>query len=409
MKTYSLFASVRRLLLFVIILLAGWLPANAQIDLELSIGVDDTQYTRLVPRTFTLTLNNSGGETATNVEVSLVVPFVLSFAGVDASAGNYEPISGEWTIASLTANSSATLTLTLTPTDDSGPLTLFAQVTEADQGDNDSTPNNNTSITPAEDDETSITITPIEVDNVADMELEMNLTGAGTINVGESTTVELVAFNKGPRDAINVAIEVDLPNGFSVLSSPASIGAFNNGTWSILDFDAGNTGRLTLELQANLPQPSATVFAQFTASSIGDPDSETDNNSSSIPNEDDEAAVNITVEGEIPCDLFTPGIEVNCNDNDTPQQDDDTFSVSVNPQGTDLGNSYSVSGDINQSGLTYGSPQNLGSFPISGGALNINITDESGNCVLSNLSVNPPDPCSSGILTCNYSAVERQV
>jgi uncharacterized repeat protein (TIGR01451 family) len=61
--------------------------------------------------TFTLTVHNLGPDAATNVALQDMLPGGLAFAGATASQGRYEPFSGQWTIGTLPAGATATLTI----------------------------------------------------------------------------------------------------------------------------------------------------------------------------------------------------------------------------------------------------------------------------------------------------------
>ena len=101
------------------------------------------------------------------------------------------------------------------------------------------------------------------------------------------------------------------------------------------------------------------------------------------------------------CNLTDAGVMTMCNDEGTGTTSDDTFTVSLNPTGTDLGTTYSVSGDITAANIPYGSAQQVGgTFLISGGDLTITITDDAtGTCTLVDVVVPAPAPCSTCSLT----------
>ncbi|MCH2195388.1 gliding motility-associated C-terminal domain-containing protein [Kordia sp.] len=86
-----------------------------------------------------------------------------------------------------------------------------------------------------------------------------------------------------------------------------------------------------------------------------------------------------------------------CNDNGTPfDNSDDTFTFYISPTGNFLGTTYSVSGDITRSGISYDIPEQFGPFPISGGDIAFTVTDSAdGTCQLLGVTVTPPAVCSS--------------
>jgi len=97
------------------------------------------------------------------------------------------------------------------------------------------------------------------------------------------------------------------------------------------------------------------------------------------------------------CGLSTAGITaITCANSGTDNiTSDDTFTFSVNPINNG-GSTYSISGDVMAVGLSYGAAGGpFGPFPISGGTLNITITDDTDQtCVLVNVPVLAPATCS---------------
>ncbi len=96
--------------------------------------------------TFTLTLSNEDlSVAATNVTVSDLLPSGYTFSNGVASLGSYDEVSGNWTIDTVNANSSAILTIDAIVNENTGSNIYVntAQVSSMDQNDLDSTPNNN--------------------------------------------------------------------------------------------------------------------------------------------------------------------------------------------------------------------------------------------------------------------------
>ena len=103
---------------------------------------------------YTLTLNNAGPDTATNLVVTDLLPNRVSFGGAVPSAGSYDSATGRWTIPSLASGGTATLQLSgvLQPGVESNIVNI-AEVIAVDQPDGDSTPNNHA---PSEDDQDEV-------------------------------------------------------------------------------------------------------------------------------------------------------------------------------------------------------------------------------------------------------------
>jgi hypothetical protein len=87
--------------------------------------------------------------------------------------------------------------------------------------------------------------------------------------------------------------------------------------------------------------------------------------------------------------------DIVCSDNGTPDQTDDLYTFTLNPTGSGLGTTYSVTGAITLTGLSYGTTTVIGPFNIADGPVTISIVDEDGaGCQTRNIVVNPPQACS---------------
>ncbi|MDX1928945.1 MAG: SdrD B-like domain-containing protein [Pirellulaceae bacterium] len=125
------------------------------IDLSLTKSVVSTTPAVGDNVAFTITVNNANGfSTATGVKVTDVLPPGLTFVSASPSQGTYS--GNVWTIGTLAAGQSVTLTVTATVAT-GGTKTNYAEVTAADQVDTDSTPGNNSS---NEDDDDQASLTP---------------------------------------------------------------------------------------------------------------------------------------------------------------------------------------------------------------------------------------------------------
>lgn len=122
-------------------------------DLELGVSANAPVLTPFHPVTISLSVTNAGMLAATAVAVTAPVPPNCNLTAALKSQGIYDPVTGEWTFSSLAPGETATLELHLYALQLSAPLAWFAQVAAASPNDPDSTPGNNTSGQPAEDDE----------------------------------------------------------------------------------------------------------------------------------------------------------------------------------------------------------------------------------------------------------------
>jgi uncharacterized repeat protein (TIGR01451 family) len=164
-------------------------------------------------------------------------------------------------------------------------VTNTAQVSASDQGDADSTPNNND---PTEDDQASVTVTPKPP--IADLSLTKTVSDATpAVNGQVSFTVQVT--NVGPQAATKVAVKDLLPAGLTFVSASPSQGSYNasTGVWTVGTLDDDDSA--TLQITATVASSTVTNTAQVSASDQDDPDSTPDNND---PTEDDQASVSVT-------------------------------------------------------------------------------------------------------------------
>ena len=136
---------------------------NSEIDLELSLEqlIDNPdQYSSYSVR---LSVFNNGSQTATNVTVNIPNPEEVVYTGgnpFNTNIGTFNIFSDLYSIPSIGPGETVELTLNYFLLEPQAP-TVYAQVTQADQSDVDSTPNNGTPPIPNEDDEASTeTFTP---------------------------------------------------------------------------------------------------------------------------------------------------------------------------------------------------------------------------------------------------------
>jgi uncharacterized repeat protein (TIGR01451 family) len=156
-------------------------------DLELTQTVNNSNPRIGDQVTFTLTLTNKGPGTATVIKVKDILPGALSYVSAVADLGSYDSNTGIWTVGNMPPNQSVKLGITATV--NSGQLlTNTAQVIAVDEGDPDSTPNNNN---PNEDDQASVIVT-IGTDetpgNLAPTDLTLSATTVNE-NVAPNTVI----------------------------------------------------------------------------------------------------------------------------------------------------------------------------------------------------------------------------
>jgi uncharacterized repeat protein (TIGR01451 family) len=190
--------------------------------------------------TFTVTLTNIGPDAATGVTVTDLLPPGLNLIGETPSQGSYDPVTGVWTVGTVTPGAPQTLqfqALVVSP----NPQTNTATVSHSDQFDPD--PNNN---------QASATATPQQ----ADLALAKTVSDP-TPNVGDVITYSVTLTNNGPNAATDVAVTDPLPAGLAFVSATPSLGTYNSaaGLWTVGTVPASTPETLTV--QARVVSPDA--------------------------------------------------------------------------------------------------------------------------------------------------------
>ncbi len=262
-------------------------------DVALTLELLDEAFIQFGNARFLLTLTNSGPDSVANVKVSALIPEGMAFTSAVASHGAYGVVTQDWIIPFLQTGESATLELTLFSLIEGRPLTLFAQVTESDQFDPDSTPANDLDGIPDEDDEALATILPeggVMGGDSSDLELSISVDNedyAAFNNFIYTITIT----NKGPGAASNIFVDAPLPDSLAFTSKAASIGDWNNffQFWFIPYLESGASHTLKLNLFTLSRETPISFFVQVQSVDQGDPDSVPNNNTTGVPAEDDEA------------------------------------------------------------------------------------------------------------------------
>lgn len=136
-------------------------PGGSAPDLEVSLTASSPNLLLWNNVTFTVTVTNNGTAGATGVKLTVPIPQGLAHtANTPAPGTTYDLFTQEWTVGNLAAGESKIFTLVLFCLQNTTALPYFVQVKTATPADVDSTPGNNTSGTPVEDDEAVWTLNP---------------------------------------------------------------------------------------------------------------------------------------------------------------------------------------------------------------------------------------------------------
>lgn len=250
--------------------------------------------------TFTVTVSNAGPSTATNVRVADALPTGLVYVSNSASTGSYDPATGQWNIASLAANTTATLSITARVNTTGGILNI-AEIVGSDQFDPNSTPGNAIA---GEDDIASAAITPV----AADLAVNKTADIAAPVN-GQNVTFTINVSNSGPSAANTVVVNDLLPATLTFVSATPTVGTYSaaTGAWNIGTLGNGANAALTIVATFNGGALAVTNAAQLT-SGTADPNSA--NNASQVTVRGQVADLGITKALVVPADA-TPNVGAN--------------------------------------------------------------------------------------------------
>ncbi|HXQ62211.1 MAG TPA: DUF11 domain-containing protein, partial [Acidimicrobiales bacterium] len=219
--------------------------------LSISVLADGTSSETVnVGQTVTLdtTVTNTGPSDATGVSVSEILPSGLTFVGA-SSGGVYNPTTGVWSIGSVPAGTSVTLTIVATVASSapaSATTTATASANDASSVNSSATVHVNADVGVAETVSAGDSVLPGAI-------------GSATVEAGQDVTYQITAFNNGAATATDVVVTDDLPSNFTLsgASVTPSLGTFAIGggvlTWSISSLPAGATETLSYTETVNAP------------------------------------------------------------------------------------------------------------------------------------------------------------
>ena len=214
--------------------------------------------------TFTVTLSNSGPDTATGVQVTDLLPAGLTFVSDQPSQGVYAPGSGIWDVGAVASGTPQTLEIVATVIS-AAAQTNTSTVTDSDQFD-PNTANNTASAT--------------ESPQQADLDVTKTVSDA-TPNVGDVITFTVTVTNQGPDTATNVQITDVLPPGLTPVLTRARRGTFASQVWDVGTLAPGDSSTLTITARVDSPDAqtntaSVTNVDQFDPNTANDTASATE-------------------------------------------------------------------------------------------------------------------------------------
>ena len=94
------------------------------------------------------------------------------------------------------------------------------------------------------------------------------------------------------------------------------------------------------------------------------------------------------------CAITNVAVRTECDDRGTPSDADDRINVYLTVSGMGVSATYDVTGDITATGLIYNTEVLAGSLAADSGDWTIDLTDASGACSLTNITIPNQGPCS---------------
>jgi len=174
---------------------------------------------------YVITVVNAGPSNATGVVVNEKLPDGVVFIS-DDSSGAYNRNTGVWTVGSINANETRTLTIKVL-TDKVGQITNNVDVVSNEDNTNKS--GSKTNVT-------------IDVQPVPKVDLEVIITSNTTkTDLGDLVEFTITVVNRGTADATGVTVKDLLPDGLQYTSDDGN-GAYNpgNGIWTVGNLNSGD-------------------------------------------------------------------------------------------------------------------------------------------------------------------------
>ncbi len=273
---------------------------NAVADLNISKSVDNP--TPLVGQnvTFTITVTNTGPNSATAVVVADALPSGYTFVSSTVTVGSFGSVNGVWNIGALATGASATLTIiaNVNPTGDYLNIAVVSSPTD------DPNTDNNTA---------SASVNPRPVSNLGITKTVNN----PNPTAGSQVVFTITVTNAGPSVSATTTVTDALPTGYTFVSGTTTQGSYSNttGVWNIGSMNSGATATLTVTVTVNAEGEYLNVAVVQTDSV--DPNPNNNRAEASIQLETDEIEANDNDLTNEPIDFNVGGDElVNVLSND---------------------------------------------------------------------------------------------
>lgn len=274
-----------------------WEPTEADLSISKSVSNANPEVGSVVD--WTVTVSNSGPDTAWNTTVVETLPEGLTPVGTVATMGNYEFTDGVWNVGHL--NSGDTAQMTMSTRIESDQAARYVNTASATSSTRDGNTENNSAtatvnsvvaveaeVPPANDVPPAAESTPEPTDVAccctcenyeqagADLQV-IKLVDNPTPNLNSPVVWSIMVTNNGPEEAINVVLNDNLPAGVEYVSNTATTGEYSleGGAWEIGDLASGASALLqltTIATDAELTQVNIAMVSSDTEDSNPDND-----------------------------------------------------------------------------------------------------------------------------------------
>jgi uncharacterized repeat protein (TIGR01451 family) len=221
--------------------------------------------------TYTMTLANTGTGEAAGVVAHDALPAGASFVSADTNGfGTFDATTGAWTVGTITAGATATLTVTATIETGAAGSTLVNAFQVVEPPDPPPLVVNNPCPSPDEDSSCATTTVP-----GTPQLTQSKVVDAGTAAIGQTLTYAVSVGNTGSADATGVTALDLLPAGVTFVSAnTGGVGSYSpaSGVWTIGTVPQGSSSTLTITAVVNQGTDNTTLTNRFTVNApSGDP------------------------------------------------------------------------------------------------------------------------------------------
>jgi len=248
-----------------------WMPTEADLAVTKSVSNPNPEVGSVVD--WTVSVSNSGPDTAWNTTVVEALPDGLTPVGTVATMGNFQFNDGVWNVGHLQPGETAQMTMSTRI--DSDQAASYVSTASATSSTYDANTDNNSASATANsvvaDEQTAVVEEPVAAEEPAVMpdagsspvacccscdnyeeagaDLQViKLVDNPTPNLNSPVVWSIMVTNNGIEEAINVVLNDNLPAGVEYVSNTATMGEFSlaGGAWDIGDLAPGASALLQL-------------------------------------------------------------------------------------------------------------------------------------------------------------------